>query len=88
MPALQIKDCPQDVYDRLKICAMEEDRSMSQQALHILRTFLRMRAVSGYEGFASAVEEELKEQARIEKRRKLLAALRLRSHATQSEDPP
>lgn len=40
MPALQLKDCPQDIYDSLKRCATAEDRSMSQQTLHILRNFL------------------------------------------------
>lgn len=40
MPALQIKDCPAGVYDSLKRCASAEDRSMSQQALHILKRFL------------------------------------------------
>lgn len=42
MPALQIKDCPQDLYNQLKICANAEDRSMSQQMVHILRCFLHL----------------------------------------------
>ena len=41
MPSLQIKDCPQEVYDDLKLCALQEDRSMAQQALHIIREYLR-----------------------------------------------
>lgn len=41
MPALQVKDCPQDIYDSLKLCASAEDRSMSQQTIHILRRFLK-----------------------------------------------
>lgn len=76
MPALQIKDCPQDVYDRLKQCAAEEDRSMTQQALHIIRKFLDMRAVqNGYEGFTGTVTDELRERARVEKRRQLLESI-------------
>ena len=41
MPSLQIKDCPQGIYDDLKLCALREDRSMAQQALHIIREYLK-----------------------------------------------
>ena len=43
MPALQVKDCPADVYERLRICASEENRSISQQALTIIEDFLDLR---------------------------------------------
>ena len=43
MPALQVKDCPSDVYERLRACAAEENRSISQQALTIIENYLRMR---------------------------------------------
>lgn len=36
MPALQIKDCPTEVYEELRRCASRENRSISQQALTIL----------------------------------------------------
>ena len=44
MPALQVKDCPADVYERLRVCAAEENRSISQQALTIIEDFLEMRS--------------------------------------------
>lgn len=44
MPALQVKDCPQDVYDALRMCAMHENRSISQQALTILEGYLGIRS--------------------------------------------
>ena len=43
MPALQVKDCPHDVYEKLRECAAEENRSISQQALTILEDYLAMR---------------------------------------------
>ena len=43
MPALQIKDCPTEVYERLRTCAHEENRSISQQALTAIEDFLDMR---------------------------------------------
>lgn len=43
MPALQIKDCPSDVYESLRTCAAEENRSISQQALNIIRGYLAAR---------------------------------------------
>ena len=43
MPALQVKDCPADVYERLRKCAEEENRSISQQTLTIIEDFLDLR---------------------------------------------
>lgn len=43
MPALQIKDCPAEVYERLRTCAREENRSISQQALTAIEDFLDLR---------------------------------------------
>ena len=43
MPALQVKDCPADVYERLRKCAEEENRSISQQTLTIIEDYLAMR---------------------------------------------
>lgn len=40
MPALQVKDCPSDVYERLRACAAEENRSIAQQTVAILRLYL------------------------------------------------
>lgn len=42
MPALQVKDFPADVYDALRTCANHEDRSISQQTIHILRRYLEL----------------------------------------------
>lgn len=41
MPALQVRDFPDDLYAELKSCAAEEDRSISQQTVHILREYLK-----------------------------------------------
>lgn len=43
MPALQVKDCPAMVYDRLRECAAHENRSISQQALTIIQEYLGLR---------------------------------------------
>lgn len=43
MPALQVKECPAAVYDRLRECAARENRSISQQALTIIEGYLGMR---------------------------------------------
>ena len=44
MPALQVRDCPDDLYEKLRLCAASEDRSMAQQTLHIVREYLREHA--------------------------------------------
>ncbi|MBQ9003955.1 MAG: hypothetical protein IJ087_19090 [Eggerthellaceae bacterium] len=43
MPPLQVKDFPADVYERLRQCAREENRSISQQTLTIIEDYLDMR---------------------------------------------
>ena len=43
MPPLQVKDCPVEVYERLRACAQEENRSIAQQTLTIIEDFLDMR---------------------------------------------
>ncbi len=53
MPALQVKDCPSDVYERLRICAAEENRSISQQALTIIEDYLNARDRGGLAGALS-----------------------------------
>lgn len=43
MPALQVRDFPDDLYAELKNCAAEEDRSISQQTVYIVREYLSAR---------------------------------------------
>ncbi len=40
MPALQVKECPDDVYERLRVCAANENRSIAQQTLTIIQGYL------------------------------------------------
>lgn len=47
MPALQVKDFPDDLYEELRQCAEEECRSISQQTLYILKGFLQFRKAYG-----------------------------------------
>ncbi len=49
MPALQVKECPAAVYDKLRECASRENRSISQQALTIIEGYLGMREQSAGE---------------------------------------
>lgn len=53
MPALQIKDCPEDVYERLRACAKAENRSIAQQALTIVEQYLDARD-RGFVAFETA----------------------------------
>lgn len=40
MPSLQVRDLPEPLYEELRRCAAEEDRSISQQTVHLLRSSL------------------------------------------------
>lgn len=63
MPALQIRDLPQDLYDELKRRAEREHRSMAQQATVAIEQHLRL-----VPPVRQPTEEE-ERQARIAKRR-------------------
>ena len=43
MPALQVKECPVHVYERLRECAEKENRSIAQQTLTIIEEYLGLR---------------------------------------------
>lgn len=40
MPALQVRDCPEDLYEELKFYALRDDRSLAQQTLHVLKCYV------------------------------------------------
>ena len=67
MPALQVKDCPADIYEDLRLCADQEDRSITQQTIHILRLYLNDRRNIHVDKYSS--------------RREFLAALKNRKPA-------
>lgn len=41
MPALQVRDFLSDLYEELRACAAIPDRSISQQAVNVLRKYLQ-----------------------------------------------
>lgn len=47
MPALQVREFPEDLYEALRVCASNEDRSISQQTVNILRGYLRAYRAGG-----------------------------------------
>ena len=42
MPALQVRDFPEELYEELKDCAEQEHRSIAQQVTFILSRYLRI----------------------------------------------
>ena len=98
MPALQVKDFPEELYDELRACATAEDRSISQQTIHVLREYLRAyRELGGRTGWVVSAGEaaparhgerqriaEEERAARIERKRKVFE----RIHALPKFDLP
>lgn len=41
MPSLQVKDFPEELYTSLRDCAIQQDRSISQQTVHVLREYIK-----------------------------------------------
>ena len=81
MTALQVKDCPEEVYERLKQCAARENRSISQQTITILEEYLGMRPQTKHsESRLKMVSEDRPSQYGkpidyIEKRRRIFEKL-------------
>ena len=65
MPALQVKDCPADVYEKLRECAEEENRSISQQTLTIIEDFLALRERKRAEAKSAATAENGEPPVRV-----------------------
>ena len=78
MPALQVRDFPEDLYEKLKVLAAREHRSVAQQ------TIVAVEAMVSGEGFGAPAESErryhapyldfdteAKRAARIKKRQEL-----------------
>ncbi len=72
MPALQVRDFPEELYEQLKEAARREHRSIAQQTIHLVDCGLnrKIRTTSGEPG---ETEEEI--QARIRRRKKLFAEI-------------
>ena len=75
MPALQIKDCPENVYERLRVCAAEENRSISQQTLTILEEYLGFRESLLSGNSTEALPDFKRRESLIEKRKRVFAEI-------------
>lgn len=98
MPALQVKDFPDDLYEELRECATEECRSVSQQTIYVLREFLRYRKAYGSAKNALWAaplvadlltdEEEAKRLARVAKRKRIMERIEARGTIEVPDDFP
>lgn len=71
MPALQIKDCPTEVYEELRRCAARENRSISQQTLTILEDYLGFRDFAPRDRSAAVSKRDTGNTSYIEKRKRI-----------------
>ena len=71
MPALQVKDCPTEVYEELRRCAARENRSISQQALTILEDYLGFRDFVQRDRSVSASKKSSENSNYREKRKRI-----------------
>ena len=75
MPALQVKDCPADVYESLRRCAARENRSISQQALTIIEEYLDHRESSQNGRYSSSSTRGNEKVDYIAKRKRIFKEL-------------
>ena len=86
MPALQIRDLPQGLYDELKLRAEREHRSLAQQATVAIEQHLRL--VSPAEQPARQLTEEEERRARVAKRKAIFARIDAMPKVEIPEDFP
>lgn len=91
MPALQVRDFPQHLYDGLKRCAEEEHRSMAQQTIQAVEEMLKQRSNptphrDPYSGIFERDTEEARQQ-RIAKRKALFAKIKEEAASLPSNLP-
>ena len=94
MPALQIRDIPQGLYDELRLRAEREHRSLAQQATVAIEQHLRMvppaerpaRQLTEEEERQLTEEEE--RQARVAKRKAIFARIDAMPKVEIPEDFP
>lgn len=81
MPALQVRDFPEELYNQLRSCAAEQDRSISQQTTYVLRRFLESyrrgasEAEAGAATHGAVCSSAAGSAARIDRRRRNFAQL-------------
>lgn len=81
MPALQVKDFPDDLYAKLKECAARNHRSMSQQTVAYVEQGMASEgssgrvALAGRGACAGSFDTVAERAARIRKRKELFALI-------------
>jgi hypothetical protein len=99
MPALQVRDLPQNLYDDLQQRAVREHRSMAQQTIVALEEHLQRGRQGEYQGAGTGDAfaqpggvpawsdgDARERQARAERKRELLE--RIRERAASADEPP
>ncbi len=74
MPALQVRDFPQGLYDKLKLEAETEHRSLSQQTVHIIEKHFNRIPNSSQDGAPARfrlVDDEVEREAIAERRKRI-----------------
>lgn len=103
MPALQVREFPQELYEQLKLCAESEHRSIAQQTIVSVEEMIRNRANANSYGSGSSTSSEQprmvasprycdfstneERSARIRKREKIFAEIRRMSEEHPNPEP-
>ncbi len=92
MPALQVRDLPQETYDRLAESARREHRSLAQQTAHIIEWYLNHDGQHFHDVprsvYAPTVDTPEEIAARKERRRLVLARIDEMGPMLVSDDMP
>lgn len=92
MPALQVRDFPQDTYESLKLRAEADRRSVAQEVIVAVEDFLSKDGRAGSAGAARSIYAPQRESAeviqeRIERKRKLFEEIRANPFKLPADAP-
>lgn len=89
MPALQVRDFPQDLYDGLKRCAEAEHRSLAQQTIQAVEEMLRARSEASIPHPTSIFDPDTEEarRKRIEERKHIFARIKKNAASFPADMP-
>lgn len=81
MPLLQVRDCPEGLYDELRACAEAERRTIAQQNIVILEKYLHPERTVG-------VADSSTREARAAKKRAVFQRIKAMGPVTVPSDFP
>ncbi|MCL2826441.1 MAG: argininosuccinate lyase [Eggerthellaceae bacterium] len=64
MPALQVRNFPEDLYEQLRVCAQQEHRSIAQQTIVAVQWYLKNKVAGSSHAQRTSADDDYLERRR------------------------